>query len=180
MTGWGSTEKKRAYEALPIRRAYKQAYDSRPERKAYKKIYNSRPSVIVYKRAFRARADVKQQEAEYEAKSETTTMRIAYRQRIRSEVLTAYGGRCACCGESEHRFLAIDHVNGGGTKHRKILGGGTMLYRWLKKQGFPVGFQLLCHNCNSAKAYYSACPHEARRQHHEPHTPNSDCEAARP
>jgi hypothetical protein len=31
------------------------------------------------------------------------------------EMLSAYGGKCVCCGESEYKFLAIDHINGGGS-----------------------------------------------------------------
>ncbi len=38
--------------------------------------------------------------------------------------------------------------------------GGSVLYSWLKKQGYPPGFQVLCHNCNLAKGYYGACPHQ--------------------
>ncbi len=30
-----------------------------------------------------------------------------------------YGQRCACCGETEPAFLAIDHVNNDGNVHRK-------------------------------------------------------------
>lgn len=41
------------------------------------------------------------------------------RQRARWFVIHAYGGACACCGESREPFLAIDHIAGGGNKHRK-------------------------------------------------------------
>lgn len=80
-----------------------------------------------------------------------------YNQKKRAIVLTAYGGECRCCGEREIKFLSIDHINGGGTKHRKEIKGAT--YSWLIKNKFPSGFQLLCHNCNMAKALYGKCPH---------------------
>lgn len=78
--------------------------------------------------------------------------------------LAAYGGeqpKCACCGENEVKFLCIDHINGGGGKHRKeIKGKGLTTYIWLKKNGYPNGFQVLCHNCNMAKGFYGLCPHK--------------------
>ena len=82
------------------------------------------------------------------------------RQRIRAEVLAHYGGQCACCGEPEPAFLQIDHINGGGTKHRKELGLGGRIYEWLRKHGFPAGFRVLCANCNAAIAHGGICPHQ--------------------
>ena len=79
----------------------------------------------------------------------------------RLEVIKYYGGRCSCCGESDPCFLAIDHINGGGNKHRKSLGQAHCITpRWYIKNNFPKGFQVLCHNCNMAKGLYGRCPHE--------------------
>ena len=36
------------------------------------------------------------------------------------------------------------------------------MYRWLEKNGFPSGFQTLCHNCNWAKSR-GGCPHQRKR-----------------
>ncbi len=73
----------------------------------------------------------------------------------------AYGRTCKCCGEQEINFLAIDHINGGGSKHRKALKKpGKMWWKWLKEEGYPKEFQILCHNCNMAKGFYGQCPHE--------------------
>lgn len=80
------------------------------------------------------------------------------RDRLMVEVFRAYGGAvCRCCGENQFEFLSIDHVNGGDRKHQKEVGN---VYRWLKKNGFPPGFQVLCMNCNWAKGKYGYCPHE--------------------
>lgn len=68
---------------------------------------------------------------------------------------------CACCGELEIKFLSIDHINGGGNKHRKKIGGGSGFYLWLKNHKFPKGYQVLCLNCNFAKGLYGVCPHKA-------------------
>lgn len=59
---------------------------------------------------------------------------------------------CKCCGEDEHYFLTIDHINGGGRKERnenKVY--GAEFHRWLIKNNFPEGYQVLCFNCNCSK-----------------------------
>lgn len=88
--------------------------------------------------------------------------------RLRSEVLAAYGGACQCCGETTPEFLQVDHVNNDGAVHRRAIHqgkayySGMSIYRWLRKNDFPQdGFQLLCANCNYAKARYGSCPHTA-------------------
>ncbi|OFY41481.1 MAG: hypothetical protein A2Z69_02305 [Bacteroidetes bacterium RBG_13_44_24] len=80
---------------------------------------------------------------------------------LRAEILRHYGSKCACCGETEPKFLALDHINGGGYRHRKNIGqDGHSLYHWIRKNDYPAGFQLLCHNCNMAKGLYGECPHK--------------------
>lgn len=56
---------------------------------------------------------------------------------------------CVCCKETDLDMLEMDHINGGGTKHRKEI--GTRLSIWLIKNNFPSGFQILCANCNKSK-----------------------------
>lgn len=84
------------------------------------------------------------------------------REKLRSDVLQAYGNVCKCCGEQERKFLCIDHINNDGAKHRKEfrLKSAQAMYTWLRKNNYPQGFQILCYNCNCAKAYYGRCPHE--------------------
>lgn len=80
---------------------------------------------------------------------------------LKTEVLSHYGSVCVCCGESILVFLVIDHINGGGTKQRKDgLPGGSSLYRYLKNNNYPLGYQVLCHNCNWAKYSIGKCPHK--------------------
>lgn len=71
--------------------------------------------------------------------------------------------KCACCGEVNQEFLAIDHINGNGNKHRESLGfkagGGSSFYTWLVKNNFPEDFRVLCHNCNFSIGLYGYCPH---------------------
>ena len=94
--------------------------------------------------------------------------RLKWYRKMREDVFRAYGGKnpkCACCEESEMKFLAIDHINGGGNKDRrenKKQGLGGSFYLWLKRNNYPKGFQVLCHNCNMAKGFYGKCPHEVK------------------
>lgn len=92
---------------------------------------------------------------EYKAKAR------AYEKKKRIEVLTHYGNgvmECSCCGENTFEFLGLDHINGGGNQHRKNI-KTTRVYDYLRRNKFPEGFQVLCHNCNMAKGFRGRCPH---------------------
>lgn len=83
--------------------------------------------------------------------------------RIRQLVFDVYGHSCKCCGEDHDDFLAIDHIYEDGAAHRKKI-GPSRIYRWLIKNNFPGGFQVLCFNCNWAKSRVrGGCPHERER-----------------
>lgn len=83
------------------------------------------------------------------------------KQELKREVMEAYGGpTCACCGETTETFLTIDHINNDGAKHRRII-GRTSVNKWLKNNGFPTGYQVLCFNCNMGKHLNGGiCPHQ--------------------
>lgn len=82
-----------------------------------------------------------------------------HRDYLKETVIKGYGGKCKCCGESTPEFLAIDHVNGGGNVHRKTVTSPTEMRRLVIKLGFPKEYRLLCHNCNTAMAWFGSCPH---------------------
>lgn len=87
----------------------------------------------------------------------------AYRA-LRLKALMAYATgpvpACNCCSEATMMFLALDHVNGGGRKQMQELGGGGY-WSWLRKNNFPPGFQILCHNCNMGRQLNGGiCPHK--------------------
>lgn len=81
-----------------------------------------------------------------------------YKLKLRQDLLDAYGHKCACCGETTDEFLELDHINGGGNKHRKL--ETKDLYSLLKKQGYPKDkYRLLCANCNHSLGMKGYCPH---------------------
>lgn len=95
--------------------------------------------------------------AEY--KKRTSRRERARRQRGQREAIEHYGGKCYCCGEQTLIFLALDHIHGGGSQHRKMLGSDRPA-AWAKRNGWPPIFRVACHNCNFG-AYLNEgfCPH---------------------
>lgn len=89
--------------------------------------------------------------------------------KLRSLCLAHYGNKCNCCGINIQQFLTLDHLNRKGNIQRKKLFGynvsGIHMYRWLIKNNFPKGFQILCMNCNWATRYGTICPHQLERSH---------------
>lgn len=77
------------------------------------------------------------------------------------EVLSHYTNpvKCVRCGIDDIRILSIDHINGNGAEHQRQIkeeagikkATGIALYRWLKKHGYPEGYQVMCLNCNFIK-----------------------------
>lgn len=82
-------------------------------------------------------------------------------QRDKEDIILHYGPNCQCCGEDFYPFLVLDHINGKGTQQRQDLkaqGRGSNFYRWLIRNSYPKGFQVLCANCNMAKGTKDRCP----------------------
>jgi hypothetical protein len=90
--------------------------------------------------------------------------------KIKLEMIEAYGGKCCCCGEEHFEFLCIDHIYTDGSiernskEHRgRLVNGGSALYRYLKKMGWPKDrYRLLCNNCNWSRAVFGYCPHQTQ------------------
>lgn len=137
-------------------KACRQLWVKQPEQKA---------RLAVYHRTYRHKHPERVR-AIHDAYKERTGRDLVkeYHIRTRLETLDAYGGQhCVCCGETELVFLALDHINGGGTAHRKALGRSShAMYLSLKRQGYPEGYQVLCHNCNWGKHVNGECPHGSR------------------
>lgn len=82
-------------------------------------------------------------------------MQFKSRLKRKIDVLMAYSNSspaCKNCGIDDVDVLTIDHIDGGGSKHRRYLKEtGKEFYLELKKAGYPNGYQVLCHNCNFKK-----------------------------
>lgn len=84
-----------------------------------------------------------------------------HKHRQKEIVFNHYGNSCACCGEKEEKFLTIDHINNDGNIHRKTIGGGFGIRRYIILNNFPKTFQILCMNCNFGKQQNKGiCPHK--------------------
>lgn len=92
-------------------------------------------------------------------------------QRVKRASLAAYSGNppyCVCCGEKEMVFLTLDHINNDGKQHREQIRTYATA-QWVRKNGYPPGFQTLCFNCNCgrAKTPDKICPHKKVRSTEE-------------
>ncbi len=80
---------------------------------------------------------------------------LRWTRKYKDDVLKHYGnGELACvgCGYSNVDCLTIDHLNNDGYEHRRAEGiTGDKIYRWLRKNNYPKGFQTLCMNCQFIK-----------------------------
>lgn len=66
--------------------------------------------------------------------------------------------KCKCCGESDYRFLQIDHINENGGDHRKTV---SCTITDIINKKYPEEYQILCINCNYAKSKNNGvCPHK--------------------
>jgi hypothetical protein len=82
--------------------------------------------------------------------------------KLKDSVLAYYGNKCICCGETEPKFLTIDHVLNDGAAHRKEV-HGDKIYSHIIKANFPDTFQILCWNCNLGKHINGGvCPHKSQ------------------
>ena len=94
-----------------------------------------------------------------ETKKKYLENRSAYAHSFRPKLIEKYGG---FCGETEPRFLQVDHIDGNGGQHRRQIGDtAEALWRWAQRHGFPPTLQVLCANCHNAKSFHGGCPHQA-------------------
>ncbi len=172
----------RRYTQIPEVRerilAHGKAYHQRPEVKEHRKEYCQRPDVSVkikakykeYSKDYWHRPYVKERKRAWDKLYFNNPENILKRRKIqkgsetrkKEKALNHYGHKCACCGENKTEFLTFDHANNDGYQHRKIIGSSTRIYNWLIKNNFPEEpkIQLLCWNCQEAKADYGYCPHK--------------------
>lgn len=119
------------------------------------------PRIAAYREINRDK--IQEANRKYREKDREAFRRIQRDQKrgMREAILAAYGRMCVCCGETEQRFLTIDHIHGGGGKHYKRR-GNYGVYRDVIVAGFPKDiYRLLCYNCNMGRsANGGICPHQ--------------------
>jgi len=102
----------------------------------------------------------KQQNPEaYAAKRKASYLRSKIKRR--EAVFAKLGLQCECCGESDIRFLTVEHKLNDGAEDRKIR-SHEKLYRDILKMNeieMHEQFETLCMLCNFAKGLYKICPH---------------------
>lgn len=86
---------------------------------------------------------------------------------LKTDIVSHYGGKCACCGISEICFLSIDHINNDGHKSkglRKNRVSGIQMYKKIIRLNYPNDLQIYCFNCNVAKQHNRGiCPHKTTK-----------------
>jgi len=174
-------------------REYAKKYRESPEGKAKDKARKQTPEYKAQakkaNKKYHARPEVKERERKrYEKHSsdpEKLTSAKNERDVNRLKILKYYSKSlsnsnipcCNCCGENSHvDFLAIDHIRGSKQMDlepelKKLKYSSKLrnqnLHRWILKNDFPDGFQILCTNCNFAKGMKknnNQCPHERIRK----------------
>lgn len=160
-------------------RAYMKTYgaEHREERREYSKAYYAtaagKENNLAHKKKSRAKhgTKIKAWNVEYMRRRRAEKGSLVREQsnrssvKLRNEMLAAYGNACACCGETAPAFLTIDHIHGGGTKHRASLPSKNV-YAEIRREGFPKDkYRLLCMNCNFATRFGKKCPHQQAVDH---------------
>ena len=116
----------------------------------------------IYRKANRDTIKAERDAKQYEIK---TAVMAYYSKKLSNSDIPC----CNCCGENQFLiFLTIDHIKGWKNYNEPDLSkrrgskrlGGKDLYRYLQKNNFPTGYQVLCMNCNSAKSDDEVCPHQ--------------------
>ena len=141
----------------------------------YTRRYRLKPKAVITRKKWRSRSDVRERErawqAEYRNRPDVKARVVAYRaatlerkhamgrrrnQLNKIETLTHYSTVsypcCVRCGNVDIRVLTIDHTNGLGTRERKTVRRAN-LYNYLRKNGYPDGYQTLCMNCQFIKRW---------------------------
>jgi len=100
----------------------------------------------LYSREYVKRPKVREQKRIYDK---------SYRIKIRSSIFEFFNNKCVNCGFNDIRALQIDHINGGGSKERKLIGANSTFYKQVFESltNKENKYQLLCANCNWIKRH---------------------------
>lgn len=136
---------------------YKEIKDHRNQlRRQYRKKPEVHSKEISWKREYRKKPEVKKQIMEYSRKYhlEHYAEIMEKTVKLKGDVINHYSNglnKCARCGIEGIEFLNIDHIEGRGIQGHDKSTKGRKLYSLLKREKYPIGFQVLCWNCNVKK-----------------------------
>ncbi len=146
------------HKSLQDRRNYYQKNKDKINQR--RREYSSRPEV---KKKIREQDRKWRENNRQELRIRNRVYKKRYDLKIKNLIFEHYGKQCACCSESNLFFLSLDHINGGGTKHRSKIAG--KFYNWIIQHNFPSGYQTLCFNCNWGKHINGGiCPHKQNEE----------------
>lgn len=126
------------------------------DRKLYNQNYyqNNKKAILErtgkYQKTNRKQANVWSGEWKKNNRSSENSRSMLYRAKRKASILTLLGGCCNVCGLKDIRLLQVDHINGGGTKERNVLGLHQMHNRIMSN---PSEYQLLCVKHNWLKRF---------------------------
>lgn len=91
----------------------------------------------------------------------TSCRSMKERAQLKIAFLREFNSTCSCCGETDPRFLTLDHVQDDGNTHRETLKEHQIM-RQAKSAGWPrERYTCLCFNCNSGRSINGGvCPHK--------------------
>lgn len=143
-------------------------YERTPEARARKKALRSTPEgrekdLIYQKNRYQNNPEVRDKISKH-TKEQTIQFKLEVFSHYSKEISDSDVPICACCKIDDIRFLTLDHID--GRKHlskREQKLKTLVLWRHIKKIGFPKGYQILCYNCNIAKGTSLYCPHQLDR-----------------
>ena len=71
---------------------------------------------------------------------------------LKEPIFERLGKVCIQCGYSNQGALQIDHINGGGSEHRRQITGPSKYYQEILADPLiEEHYQILCANCNQLK-----------------------------
>jgi len=125
-----------------------------------------------YRETNRVEIRVKERQWYHDRASQVKAAGKRYRQRLKEQIIKHYSkgtSQCARCGINDIDVLCIDHINGNGNEHRRSIGitSGYSFYQWLNQDGLPLGFQVLCYNCNMKKRITDYAQIESKKKSQE-------------
>jgi len=119
-----------------------------------RRLYLQLPATKKQRQQYHQLPEVKERQRESQRSPKAKAKRRQRIQHLRYSQIERYGGQCHIflCGNCDIRNLVIDHIHGGGNKHRQELGDNIAFYRWLSKQPLMLDkFRVLCRYCNNCK-----------------------------